>query len=484
MDVWTPYAPLRVENKRRRRSLKKLKINNEKTVINFFGIFLGLMSTDNSDDSFLTLCKIAIRIRVSKNRLDIVNRLTILNSLKQIDNGSIIPFIKTVTTTKRNIWLISFNAQYPEATFKSFAFKFVGLKPNFSEEKIAKHIISKGVGHEEIEKIYEEYFQEEEFKHISKGTFRAKIKINVSRNPLYKNLLIYLVEQTQIDGNPIGETRCLYCKQTGHKVFDCPSKNAICSKCNRAGHSSDKCSMAKIISQKEYIDLDDEDEENFDNRIITEIEVDDTNQNEAPTISSLIADFSLSKNDNMTVLGKSNKFYKRTFNDTSLNSNDQSENHSKQAKNDESVREVMSGSEAEYSIESNDDAEIKDGNSKYSSTITLPAHNETNSSSFDQQKQTADLIVSNYTLEFKPRNKHGGGVAILVKEELELAQDFSYDEFSFELLCIKINRNCKNYVLGGDLNAKTKQIGCKGENENGTILESITNELNFTSQLH
>ncbi|RNA18060.1 hypothetical protein BpHYR1_005274, partial [Brachionus plicatilis] len=126
--------------------------------------------------------------------------------------------------------------------------------------------------------------------------------------------------------------------------------------------------MAKIISQKEYIDLDDEDEENFDNRIITETEVDDTNQNEAPTIASLIADFSLSKNDNMTVLGKSNKFYKRTFNDTSLNSNDQSENHYKQAKN---------RSEAEDSIESNDDAEIKDGNSKYSLQITLPVHNET-----------------------------------------------------------------------------------------------------------
>ncbi|RNA30349.1 hypothetical protein BpHYR1_027571 [Brachionus plicatilis] len=95
----------------------------------------------------------------------------------------------------------------------------------------------------------------------------------------------------------------------------------------------------------------------------------------------------------MTVLGKSNKFYKRIFNDTSLNSNDRSENHYKQAKNDESIREVMSGSEAEDSIESNDDAEIKDGNSKYSLQITLPVHNETNSSSFDQQKQTADLVA-------------------------------------------------------------------------------------------
>ncbi|RMZ96076.1 hypothetical protein BpHYR1_001206 [Brachionus plicatilis] len=104
-------------------------------------------------------------------------------------------------------------------------------------------------------------------------------------------------------------------------------------------------------------------------------------------------------------------------------------------------------------------------------------------------------------------NKHGGRVEILVKEELEFVPDFSYDEFASELLCIKINpgkdklyifslnnppskllnfnifekinRNFKNYVLGGDLNVKTRQIGCKGENENGIILESNINELNI-----
>ncbi|RNA04711.1 hypothetical protein BpHYR1_005670 [Brachionus plicatilis] len=95
----------------------------------------------------------------------------------------------------------------------------------------------------------------------------------------------------------------------------------------------------------------------------------------------------------MTVLGKSNKFYKRTFNDTSLNSNDLSENHNKKAKNDENVREVMSGSEVDDSIESNVDAEINDENSKFSSQITLPVYNETISSSFDQQKQKADLVA-------------------------------------------------------------------------------------------
>ncbi|RNA44573.1 hypothetical protein BpHYR1_006884, partial [Brachionus plicatilis] len=41
-------------------------------------------------------------------------------------------------------------------------------------------------------------------------------------------------------------------------------------------------------------------------------------------------------------------------------------------------------------------------------------------------------------------------------------------------------KKCKNYILGGDLNARTKQLGCLGENQNGTVLEKIINELDFS----
>ncbi|RNA21229.1 hypothetical protein BpHYR1_007631 [Brachionus plicatilis] len=34
-----------------------------------------------------------------------------------------------------------------------------------------------------------------------------------------------------------------------------------------------------------------------------------------------------------------------------------------------------------------------------------------------------------------------------------------------------------NYILGGDLNARTKQIGCVRENENGIMLERIINDV-------
>ncbi|RNA20554.1 RNA-directed DNA polymerase from mobile element jockey-like [Brachionus plicatilis] len=108
-----------------------------------------------------------------------------------------------------------------------------------------------------------------------------------------------------------------------------------------------------------------------------------------------------------------------------------------------------------------------------------------------------------------PRNKYGGGVAILVNEGIEFIQDFSFDEFSSEILSIKlnygkndqfyvfslynppnallnfdlfekINRKCTNYILGGDLNARTKHLGCLAENQNGIILEKIINELDFS----
>ncbi|RMZ95905.1 hypothetical protein BpHYR1_028663 [Brachionus plicatilis] len=123
----------------------------------------------------------------------------------------------------------------------------------------------------------------------------------------------------------------------------------------------------------------------------------------------------------------------------------------------------------------------------------------------------------------KPRNKYGGGVAILIKQRIEFIQDFSYEEFNSELLCIKINlgKNNELFIFNlydppnvllnfeflktlirislmvvvdqglSDANkqislfcsiqsvvilTRTKQLNCVGENENGIILERIIND--------
>ncbi|RNA18065.1 hypothetical protein BpHYR1_035666 [Brachionus plicatilis] len=55
----------------------------------------------------------------------------------------------------------------------------------------------------------------------------------------------------------------------------------------------------------------------------------------------------------------------------------------------------------------------------------------------------------NYISITKPRNKYGGGVAILVKEGIEFIQNFSFEEFSSEILSIKLyyGKNDQFYVL-------------------------------------
>ncbi|RNA01241.1 AP-like endonuclease reverse transcriptase [Brachionus plicatilis] len=103
------------------------------------------------------------------------------------------------------------------------------------------------------------------------------------------------------------------------------------------------------------------------------------------------------------------------------------------------------------------------------------------------------LDFKNYKSIAKPSDKRG---------------DSSFDNFSLELLCVKIklrdclffifslynppnkvllfelfskiSKKCTKFIIGGDLNSKTKQIGCIGENENGQVLERVLNELNVS----
>ncbi|RNA20745.1 hypothetical protein BpHYR1_032312 [Brachionus plicatilis] len=91
--------------------------------------------------------------------------------------------IETNTTTKRNLWIISFkntfnhnqltgkqiqinqkeytieSAKESEKTKKVFTYKFIILRPNFHKRLIADHLISKGIGQNEIKDLYDEYCQ-------------------------------------------------------------------------------------------------------------------------------------------------------------------------------------------------------------------------------------------------------------------------------------------------------------------------------------
>ncbi|RNA03869.1 hypothetical protein BpHYR1_029965 [Brachionus plicatilis] len=56
-------------------------------------------------------------------------------------------------------------------------------------------------------------------------------------------------------------------------------------------------------------------------------------------------------------------------------------------------------------------------------------------------------------------------------------------ELPFELF-LDISRKCGKFLIGGDLNAKTKNLGCFSENENGIILEKIINKFNLSSDYY
>ncbi|RNA16207.1 hypothetical protein BpHYR1_037827 [Brachionus plicatilis] len=83
----------------------------------------------------------------------------------------------------------------------------------------------------------------------------------------------------------------------------------------------------------------------------------------------------------------------------------------------------------------------------------------------------------------RARNRHGGGIAILIFCRTSFLYNPPNIELPFELF-LDISRKCGKFLIGGDLNAKTKSLGCFSENENGIILEKIINKLNLSSDYY
>jgi exonuclease III len=99
-------------------------------------------------------------------------------------------------------------------------------------------------------------------------------------------------------------------------------------------------------------------------------------------------------------------------------------------------------------------------------------------------------------------SKNGaGGVAIIIKEDINFVEVNDLDEFNIEAVAIKIflnklevifvsyynppnatlseemfyslNQRYENIIICGDLNAKSKTLNCRTSNSNGKILENI-----------
>ena len=130
----------------------------------------------------------------------------------------------------------------------------------------------------------------------------------------------------------------------------------------------------------------------------------------------------------------------------------------------------------------------------YINKIDILAINDTKLNELEEK----NFFDNNYSCIFKSRNKHGGGVGFLIKKDIEFSIITDLNKFEKECICIKIinkekdfylityynppncilsyemldfiNKNYKNYIICGDLNAKAIEFGCVNSNKNGEIL--------------
>jgi exodeoxyribonuclease-3 len=115
--------------------------------------------------------------------------------------------------------------------------------------------------------------------------------------------------------------------------------------------------------------------------------------------------------------------------------------------------------------------------------------------------------IQNYTFIHKHRNNNkngGGGVALIINKNIKFVELDIFDHLNLETVAIKIkiqklemmivsyynppssslakeifeiaSQSKINFIICGDLNAKTISIGCNQNNTNGSILEEIMNE--------
>jgi exonuclease III len=131
----------------------------------------------------------------------------------------------------------------------------------------------------------------------------------------------------------------------------------------------------------------------------------------------------------------------------------------------------------------------------------------------DENKANFFLNFINYVTIYKPRqinSNYGGGVAMLIRSNLDFVETSIFNNLKLEIVEIKIKlaqRDChvlayynppnselseivfktlsdtnSNYIICGDLNSKAHSIGClNNENANGKILEQIL--VNFNGQI-
>jgi len=146
--------------------------------------------------------------------------------------------------------------------------------------------------------------------------------------------------------------------------------------------------------------------------------------------------------------------------------------------------------------------EFKDFIIKFNPEIVLL--NETKINDFMANVIFSDFVEYDYLHKQRSSKNGAGGVAIMIKKQLKFESFNIFGNLNLEILTIKIQLNKKDliiasyynppdiqlsekvftilseqkkdFLVNGDLNAKTRDIGCTSTNNNGVILEHILRE--------
>ncbi|RNA11557.1 RNA-directed DNA polymerase from mobile element jockey-like, partial [Brachionus plicatilis] len=277
-------------------------------------------------------------------------------------------------------------------------------------------------------------------------------------------------------------------------------------KCQQKGHLTQKCSLAEKLKSLErnkidYSDLYINESEETEPNIESYTESPKTPEFSENFLENLICQ---KPNDDQSQVTSQNKSNPKT-NHTPVFTKNRPKRQSESESKNQPKKQLTSREEEEDAFESfisNNSITNSDQNHESPDILLL------NEIKIDSTQSNFYLDFKNYQSIAKPRDKRGGAVAILIKNGIEFSIDSSFDNFSLELLCVKIklrdcpffifslynppnkvllfelfskiSKKCTKFIIGGDLNSKTKQIECIGENENGQVLERVLNELNVS----
>ncbi|CAF0725089.1 unnamed protein product, partial [Brachionus calyciflorus] len=344
---------------------------------------------------------------------------------------------------------------------KYCTFRIHFLPPNFNTQLLHNFFNVLKIDGLKIEDISEETYKDSTIKNEVK---RVKIFFPKNADPIIQSLsgptVIYGLKCVfTIAGQKL---KCHFCNEDGHNIAKCPLKQSICGKCQLKGHLIQKCSLAEKLKSLERSKIDYSDLYINETEPKTNIESynaapktpefsENWNMEQKSRHSSASSDTSLNTpvldnfvrqkpSEDQSQITNQNKSISKT-NLTPVFTKNRPKRQSESESKNKPKKQLTNREEEEDAFESffpMTQLRIRiRTRSKIDTKIDeleSPDILLLNEIKIDSTQSNFYLDFINYQSIVKPRDKRGGGVAILIKNGIEFSIDSSFDNFSLELL--------------------------------------------------